>query len=96
MPGSKIHSGSLVYSTGNIPFLRLHDDLLAIDQQAGYCYSLNTSAARIWELIATPTAVSSICTVLCSEFGIPEEQCREEVLGFLAGLHDAGLVRVAG
>lgn len=96
MPGSKIHSGSLVCSTGNIPFLRLHDDLLAIDQQAGYCYSLNPSAARIWELIATPTAVSSVCATLCSEFGIPEEQCREEVLGFLAALDEAGLVGLAG
>jgi hypothetical protein len=92
---SKIHSGSLVSSASSIPFSRLHDDLLAIDQQAGYCYAMNPSAARIWELIPSPTRVSAVCATLCSEFGVNEEQCREDVVNFLAALADAGLVRVA-
>jgi hypothetical protein len=95
MSGSKIHPGSLVCSADGVPFSRLHDDLLAIDQRAGYCYSMNPSAARIWELIPNPTPVSSVCTVLCKEFGVEEEQCREDVLDFLAVLADAGLVKVA-
>jgi len=39
--------------------------------------------------------VSSVCDVLCREFGVNEEQCREDVVGFLAALADAGLVKVA-
>jgi hypothetical protein len=95
MPAPKIHSGSLVCSASNIPFSRLHDDLLAIDQRAGYCYAMNPSAARIWELILSPIPVSSVCGALCREFGVNEEQCREDVVHFLAALADAGLVRVA-
>lgn len=95
MSAPKIHSGSLVCSIGNLPFSRLHNDLLAIDQRAGYCYSMNSSAARIWELIPNPTVVSNVCAVLCSEFGVDEEQCRTEVVDFLGVLADAGLVEVS-
>jgi hypothetical protein len=91
----KISDLSRVCSIGNLPFTRLHEDLMAIDQAAGYCYSLNSSAARIWELIPAPTRVSSLCAILCSEFSVSEEQCRADVLGFLTALADAGLVRVA-
>jgi hypothetical protein len=95
MPTLKIHSGSLVCSAGDLPFSRLHDDLLAIDERVGYCYAMNSSAARIWELIPGPTKVSDICAVLCREFGVEEEKCREDVVDFLGALADAGLVRVA-
>jgi hypothetical protein len=96
MSAPKIHSGSLVCSTGNLPFARLHDDLLAIDQRGGYCYSMNPSAARIWELIPTPTSVSAVCETLCREFGVDQEQCRQDVVDFLSVLTEAGLVEVAG
>lgn len=95
MQAVKVDAGSVVCSSGNLPFARLHDDLMAIDPNAGYCYSMNYSAARIWELIPTPTAVSKICDVLCAEFGVGEEQCYEDVVGFLTALANAGLVKVA-
>jgi hypothetical protein len=91
---SKVHAGSLVCSTENLPFSRLHDDLMAIDQRAGYCYSMNSSAARIWELIPNPTPVSNVCAILCREFGVDEEQCYQDVVEFLATLAEAGLVKV--
>jgi Coenzyme PQQ synthesis protein D (PqqD) len=92
----KIDGLSLVCSTGNLPFTRLHEDLLAIDQLAGYCYSMNPPAARIWELIPSLTPVSSVCAILCREFSVDETQCREDVISFLTTLADAGLVKVAG
>jgi hypothetical protein len=95
MPVQKIDSGSIVCSSGDIPFARLHDDLLAIDQRAGYCYSLNPSAARIWELIPSPIAVRTVCAIICKEFGVEEQECTEDVLTFLGALASAGLVRVA-
>lgn len=91
----KIHSGSFVCSVADLPFTRLHEDLWAFDQQAGYCYSMNPSAARIWELIPNFTPVSAVCAELCVEFGVDDEQCRQDVLAFLSSLAEAGLVRVA-
>jgi hypothetical protein len=90
----EIHPGTLVCSVPDVPFSRVHEDLLGIDQQAGYCYSMNPSAARIWELIPIFTPVSNVCSVLCTEFSVDEEQCRQDVMSFLNVLADAGLVKV--
>jgi hypothetical protein len=56
---------------------------------------MNASAARIWELIPSPVAVSRVCDVLCTEFGVEEKQCRQDVLDFLAALANAGLLKIA-
>jgi hypothetical protein len=89
-----INEQSVVSGNADIVFSRLDDDLLAMDERAGYCYSLNFSAARIWDLVRTPTAVESICSVLCKEFPIDPETCRRDVCELLSAMRDAGLVTV--
>ncbi|MDQ1301198.1 MAG: hypothetical protein QG637_1119 [Chloroflexota bacterium] len=77
-------------------FSKLDDEMLAIDAQAGYYYSLNESAGRVWEMIAEPVAVGAVCAQLRREFAVAPEACTRDVLGLLQGLHDAGLVQVQG
>jgi Coenzyme PQQ synthesis protein D (PqqD) len=91
---STFDSRSIVSSATNIPFSRLDDDLLALDEQAGYCYSLNASAARVWELVATPTSVGSICDVLCTEFAVDRDTCLRDVCELLSALLEAGFIKV--
>ncbi len=79
----------------DIPFSLLDNELLAIDSQAGYCYSLNTTAGRVWDLIATPLSLDAICVQLRKEYTVDEQTCRREVTALLQGLFDAGLVQVA-
>jgi hypothetical protein len=50
-------------------FSQLDDELLAIDAQAGYCYSLNETAGRVWDLIATPMSLDAICAQLLMALG---------------------------
>lgn len=85
---------SIVSSATDIPFSRLHNEVLAIDQNAGYCYSLNASAARVWELILTPISVDSICVALCHEFAVDHETCLRDISDLLTAMRDAGLVKV--
>ena len=80
----------------DIPFSQLDDELLAIDAQAGYCYSLNETAGRVWELIATPMSLEAICVQLQREYSVDEQTCRREVTALLQGLSDAKLVQMAG
>ena len=79
----------------DIPFSQLDDELLAIDAQAGYCYSLNETAGRVWDLIASPMGLDAICAQLRKEYAVDEQTCRREVTALLQGLFDAGLVQVA-
>lgn len=80
--------------TKGIDFSRLGDELLAIDDKTEHCYSLNYSAARVWELIATPVSVDSICVKLSEEFAVDNEQCLADVVQLLQVLEEAGLARV--
>ncbi len=90
-----INLNSIVRRGKDIPFSQLDDELLAIDSQAGYCYSLNATAGRVWDLIATPITFEAICAQLRKEYAVDEQTCRREVTALLQGLCDAGLVQVA-
>jgi hypothetical protein len=96
MNATKLHSNSIVQRGKDIPFSKLDDELLAIDAQAGYCYSLNETAGRVWDLIAAPTSFDAICAQLRREYAIDEPTCRNQVTTLLQGLCDAGLVQVSG
>jgi hypothetical protein len=83
---------SIVKRTKDILFSRLDEELLAIDSQAGYCYSLNDTAGRVWDLIVTPLSIDAICTQLRQEFNVDEATCLREVTALLKRLCEAGLV----
>jgi hypothetical protein len=91
-----INLNSIVQRGKDIPFSQLDDELLAIDAQAGYCYSLNETAGRVWDMIATPMSLGAICAQLRREYAVDEPTCRREVTALLQGLCDAGLVQVVG
>jgi hypothetical protein len=92
MEVTRIHSGSIVQRDRNILFSKLDDELLAIDGQGGYCYSLNESAGRAWALISTPMVVEDVCAQLRREYDVDEETCERAVIELFQDLCEAGLV----
>jgi hypothetical protein len=83
--------GKIFVRYGNLSFSRLDDSLIAIDRDSGYCYSLNATGSRVWDMIATPTDVRTICDSLCRQFDVTPEVCLREVAEILSALRDAGL-----
>jgi len=61
----------------------------------GNYYSVDGVGARIWKLLQTPRSVAALCEVLVEEYAVEPEQCRADVLAFLARLRDEGLVEVS-
>jgi len=90
-----IDQSSVVTAVQDVPFSQLHDELLGISASRGYCYALNPSAARIWELIQTPVQVGGVCAVLCSEFAVQPELCYRDVVDFLFTMKRAGLIEIS-
>ncbi len=86
-------SSTVFRRTKDIAFTPFDDERLAIDAAAGYCYSLNESAGRVWELIASPASLGAICAQLRKEFAVDEQTCLRDVSAVLRGLCDAGLVQ---
>lgn len=75
-------------------FSQLDQDFLAIDVESGYCYSLNRSAERIWQLIAQPVSIAAICAQVGEIYQVDEATCLADVTELLAALQGAGLVEV--
>ncbi len=89
-----IGPATLLRRAKDMPFSQLDDEFLAVDAQAGYCYALNETAARVWELLAQPVAFADLCTRLGREYAVGEAVCAREVKELLGSLHQAGLVQI--
>lgn len=75
-------------------FTRLDDELLALDPSQGLCYSLSGPGTRVWELITSPVAISSVCDRLVQEYAIDRETCSADLLELMDDLAVAGLVEL--
>ena len=78
----------------DILFSQLDEELLAIDSQAGFCYSLNETAGHVWDQIAVTTPIATVCAHLQQAYAVDPPTCRREVLALLEGLNAAGLLEV--
>ena len=87
-----IQPGSVVKRTKNVVFSLLGDEVLAIDAEDGYCYSMNETAYRIWELILSPMTIEDICIHLRKQYRVDKAMCEKEVTALLQTLSEAGLV----
>lgn len=89
-----IEANAVLRRSGEILFQEFDDELLAVDAQAGICYSLNESAGRVWELLAEHSSIAAICRQLCLEYVVDEAVCLQEVGAIVLELSQAGLVEI--
>lgn len=78
----------------DIPFSQLDHELLAIDSQAGFCYSLNETAGRVWGLLEEPSTIEALCDRLRLQYAVDEATCLCEVTELLRGMCEAKLVEI--
>lgn len=83
---------AVVQREPEVIFTRLDDELIALDTRSGIAHSLNTTGARVWELIETPASMESIWGRLGEIYDVDPATCREQVAMLLADLSRAGLV----
>ena len=85
---------SRIRRSAHLSFSHLDDEVLAIDVQRGYLYSLNDTGGRIWDAIADPVTVGEICDRLGTLFDVDESTCQRDVVALIAALCENGLVEV--
>ena len=83
---------TLIARTDQILANTLDEETVLLSIPNSQYYGMKSVAARIWELIATPTTVSDIIKVLLEEYAVPENECALDVLSFLAALRQEGLI----
>ncbi|MFN0182030.1 MAG: PqqD family peptide modification chaperone [Gemmatimonadales bacterium] len=60
----------------------------------GMYYGLEGPGPRIWELLAEPRTIESLCQALTTEFEVDAETCFNDVIAFVTEMRSADLVRV--
>jgi hypothetical protein len=69
-------------------------ELVMLDVQSSRYFGLDAIGNRIWDLIAQPRSVGDLCEMLQTEFDVPGETCRADVLAFVKQLEEAELVEI--
>lgn len=74
---------------------RMYDgEGVLLDVESGTVLGLNSTAARIWELLENAITQEQLAMRLSDEFSVREEDARADVEEFLSALQSKGLIRV--
>lgn len=71
--------------------VRVDDDLVLFDAEAGKYFATSGVGADIWELIESPRSIRAICVNLMERYDVAEETCLAEVQEFVKVLVTEGL-----
>jgi hypothetical protein len=90
----QITSTSVVVADSRQVSAEMADETLILHCETGGYYSLDKVAARIWQLLQSPVAVSEVAEVLSKDYDTPKERCEADLLELLHELAKRGLLRV--
>ena len=65
-----------------------------MDIERGSYYGLNKTTTSILVLLEQHVVIKDLCDQLTSEFKVPAEQCKKDVIDFLKNLLNRGLLQV--
>lgn len=75
---------------------RLGGEFILLDTEGAMLRGLNSTAARVWELIDGRLRAADIAERIAGEFDAPADRVLADVLSFLALLEGKRLVELAG
>ena len=71
---------------------QLEGELLTLDPKQGQCFSFNTTATSVWQLLEHPKDFTQIRDALMSEYDVGADDCDADLTELLAELERLGLV----
>ncbi|HTB60330.1 MAG TPA: HPr-rel-A system PqqD family peptide chaperone [Polyangia bacterium] len=75
-----------------LPFQKLEEETIVVDPRTREVHLLNETAARVWELLASPCSLDDLTEALAEEYEATSEAMRAGVEELLGGLRDKGLL----
>ncbi|HXJ20074.1 MAG TPA: HPr-rel-A system PqqD family peptide chaperone [Polyangia bacterium] len=79
-----------------VPHQKLDEETIVVDPRSREVHLLNETAARIWELLASPRSVEDLTAALAEEYDAPAGEVRGAVQEMLGALRDKGLLAAGG
>ena len=87
-----INLDSIISYRQDIDTTDIDGDKVMMDLEKGQYFALNSVASRIWEEIQSPVKLSSVVDILLQEYEVDRETCEKNVIEFIEGLNNAGLL----
>jgi len=75
-----------------LPFQKLDEETIVLDPRRREVHLLNETAARLWELLASPRSVDELTATLAGEYDVAEPELREAIRECVDGLTGKGLL----
>jgi len=82
----------MIQRSADTPSASIGEALLMMSIERGQYFSLNSVAARIWEMLEQPATPDIVSHRLCEEYDVAPDVCAEQVSRFLAKLRELELV----
>ena len=70
----------------------LEGELVMLDMQSGNYFGLDPIASKIWDYLASPKDIKTLCQSLMQEYEVGEDECQADVCSFISDLLDKGMV----
>jgi PqqD family protein of HPr-rel-A system len=79
-----------------VPHQKLDEETIVVDPRTRQVHLFNETAARIWELLATPRSLDDLTILLSEEYDASQAEVRASVEETLESLRDKGLLALQG
>jgi len=79
-----------------VPHQKMDEETIVVDPRSREVHLFNETAARIWELLASPRTIEDLTASLADEYDAPPEELRDAVEETLSALRDKGLLAAGG
>jgi hypothetical protein len=77
---------------GELPFQTVEEETVVVNPKTREVHVLNTTGARIWDLLATEQTLDELCATLEGEFEAAPGALRDEVTAFVRDLGGKDLI----
>ncbi|WP_404392340.1 PqqD family protein [Pseudoalteromonas phenolica] len=95
MSDNNITLNSTVSRKDDVLDCNVDNETVLMSMDTGSYISTNKQAAIIWELIEQPKNITDIVKALTLSFDVDTEQCKSDVLSFIANMQKENLVTIS-
>lgn len=89
-----VNLNTIVLQTENLLTSDLDGETVMMNLERAAYYGLDSTAQRIWNLIASPCRVADLCDQLIAEYAVERASCEQQVCTFLSELNQEGLIQI--
>ena len=91
---TKILIDSTLVVTDDVVSCDLDGEAAILNLKDGVYYGLDPVGAKIWNLIQKPRVLKEVIEIICDEYDVDKDRCKNDIFELIEELLDNGLVKV--